>query len=133
MPGRYVQYRTRLVRFIKNKESCQFPDKFRLFGYYNDPENSTASRQAGWTGLFELGCKNRMFAEISFPPLGFVLSLESPTVDERLADITHFSRFRYQDYADIYLRLPALSVCSPYPADFRSLAEIKANFDARLS
>jgi hypothetical protein len=77
--------------------------------------------------LIEFGCETRTFAEISFPPFGFVLSVESPVVDERLVGITHFAGFRYQDFAVAHLKFPALPVCSPYPGDFRSLEQIKAN------
>jgi hypothetical protein len=121
-----------LVRFVLNKENRQFPRNFRVFAYYNDPTKSTASRQAGWTGLLELGVPSaRVFSEISFPPFGFILSVDTPAVDSRLVDITYFKEFAYRDYDVMYLKLKALPVCSPFPGDFRSREEIKAQFDAR--
>ena len=121
-----------LVRFVLNKENSQFPSHFKIFAYYNDPAKSTASRQAGWTNLLELGFPGvRVFSEISFPPFGFILSVDTPEVDRRLVDITYFKEFAYLDYDVMYLKLPALPVCSPFPGDFRSQEEIKATFDAR--
>lgn len=121
-----------LVRFVLNREDRQFPPHLRVFAYYNDPAISTASRQAGWTGLYELGYRGaRIFSEISFPPFGFILSVNTPEVDRRLIDITYFKEYAFRDYDVMYLKLPALPVCSPFPADFRSQEELKANFEAR--
>ena len=121
-----------LVRFVLNKEVKQFPRNYKVFAYYNDPLTSTAARQSGWSGLLKLGVPGaRIFSEISYPPFGFILSVDTPEVDRRLLDITYFKEFDYRDYEVMFLKLDALPVHSPFPADFRSLDEIKSLYDAR--
>jgi hypothetical protein len=40
--------------------------------------------------------------------------------DPRLFDISAFSRFSYQDYLSIPMRLPVLPIYTFYPGDYRS-------------
>ena len=44
--------------------------------------------------------------------------------DDRLADISSFAKYRYDDYVSIPLRLPVLPVYSKFPVDYRSHEQI---------
>ena len=38
------------------------------------------------------------FAEIAYPPFGYILTIESAPSDAGLGDITHFTRYGFNDF-----------------------------------
>lgn len=111
-----------LVRFILNKEATGLPPHIRVYCYLN------ASPVVRSTGVFaaislERG-EGRVMSEFTFPPFGFVMAFEGAEPDASLVDITHFAWCRYNDWRDLWLRLPVLSLASPMPMDYRSSDQI---------
>ena len=61
-----------------------------------------------------------VFSEITFPPFGFVWSLNSTPPDDRLTDITHFAdNYSYNDEPLMWIQLPVLPIYTFYPGDYR--------------
>jgi hypothetical protein len=110
-----------LVHFILNRHSNQFPKHLRLFCYYNTTGNS---RYIG-ENFMSKGSSFFHISEISFPPIGFVLTINSPSPDNRLTEITHFSKYTYDDIIDHYQRFKSLPTYLPIPADYRTKKEIE--------
>ena len=109
------------VRFVLNKERKYLEPRFRIYTYFN---RSPMSRQAAVTGQLRLGQSLRVYSEISFPPLGYILSLSGPAPHTKLCDISFFSKYDYNTWTDISLNIPVLTVASPMPGDFRSEGEL---------
>ena len=91
---------------------------------------SNRSRQSGVSVLGRLSddgtsVQTKVFSEITFPPFGFILALDSPPPDHALFDISFFAEYRYNDWRDVQLRLPAREIYLPLPGDYRSRDEIR--------
>lgn len=106
-----------LVRFVLNRDRKYLDPKIRFYAYFS---MSDRSRQSGVTGLMSLdGGAHQVFSEISFPPFGYIMSLDSPPPDDRLVDISHFAQYGYNEWVDVSLRIPVLPVYTWLPGDFR--------------
>lgn len=112
-----------LVKFIKNKEERYLPKKYKVYSYYNIEGRM---RYIGYSvvGQITPGSIHHL-SEITFPPFGFVLAINSGSPDKRLTDISHFSHFRYEQWTEYYQRFNTLPTHFPnFPADYRSKTEI---------
>jgi hypothetical protein len=106
-----------LVRFVLNREAYGLPEKYRIYAYLN---TGSRSRQVGLSGILNTTSGQiRVLSEISFPPIGYVMCLSSEPPDTRLVDITFFSRYLYNDFGTVSLRMPVLPVFTYFPGDFR--------------
>lgn len=126
-----VERRPELARFLKNPQFNGFPLDIHVYCYLVAPE-SLASRQSGITGVLNAIDGHRyLFSEISFPPFGYIFSVDNtPQPDKRLTEITFFSYNRYTEFRSLYLRLSMLPVHSFLPADFRSAEDIRQAYRA---
>lgn len=102
-----------LVRFVLNPEITGLSPKFRFFTYYN---LHGRLRYSGPVAIMdtERGASSFM-AEISFPPFGYVMALDSMPHDKQLVDISGFSRYGYNELASISRRLSVLQTYMPMP------------------
>jgi hypothetical protein len=116
---------------VLNRDTCGCPPYLRLYCYYQQLD-STFARQAGITGLIRLDGPSSIYAEMAFPPFGYLITMESPVMDKRLVDITFFSQSGYKEYRDLYIRFPVLPTDSAFPGDFRTKSELAAAWDAAM-
>ena len=122
-----------LVRFVLNRDANSLDPAIHVFAFYT---LSNRSRQSGVTGLLSfsddgLSTQAKFFSEITFPPFGYVLTINSPPPDGALFDISFFGGHRYNDYQDVQLRLPAKHIYSWLPGDYRSRQEIRETLASR--
>ena len=73
--------------------------------------------------------KSLYSSEIAFPPLGYVLSFGLEPIDNQLADISFFAKYRYDDWTSIHLKLPVNPVNTWYPGDYRSKEQVQRDFE----
>ncbi len=134
-------YHQDLVRFVLNKEERHLDPNIKFFAFFN----AEGFRMSG--GVVKVKTNNfnmdslenleesidkmrtkvkthQVLSELSFPPLGYVLTFDSEPPDPRLIDISYFAKYQYKDKCPIELHLPVLPVDSPYPTDYRSRQEI---------
>jgi hypothetical protein len=132
-PGSLID-REELVRFVLNRQWKYLNPRVGVYAALSD---SPRARQAGVSGLATIGSSAnvRVYSEIAFPPLTYVLTLDSDPPDPRLVDISFFSHFSYNDWKDVTLRLPILPVYSMFPGDYRSrdqtLLDVQRNIEQR--
>lgn len=107
-----------MVKFVLDKETRFLKPNIRIYVAYN---NSTRCRHSGITATINLDSHsgNLIFSEIAFPPFTYVMTIDSNPPDNRLIDISDFSRFSYNDWKDIHLNLPILPIYSWLPGDYR--------------
>jgi hypothetical protein len=117
-----------LVKFVLDRDARYLPSYARVYAFYTLGDRS---RSAGVTGLLkgvnEFGgsIKSFTFSEVTFPPFGFLMTLESPTPDDRLLDISEFSHFAYSDWRTVSMKLPIMPIYTPYPSDYRSREQVR--------
>ena len=73
--------------------------------------------------------KSLYSSEIAFPPLGYVLSFGLESLNSKLADISFFAKYSYDDWTSIYLKLPVFPVNTWHPGDYRSKEQLRRNFE----
>ncbi len=116
-----------LRQWLLNPRQSGVPDRLGIYCYFVGPD-SRATRQSGVSGLMTLGGGNAVFAEIAFPPFGYLMCLDSRPLDGQLKDITFFGQFGLKEFRDIYLRVPVREVNSVFPGDFRTMEQIHTEY-----
>jgi hypothetical protein len=112
-----------LVKFLLDKERKYLNPRYKVFCYYNIMGKP---RYLGdmYLGDFQTGEIIHM-SELTFPPMGFVLTLNSNKPNIDLEDISGFSNYGYNDRLEYFQRFKVLPThLSFIPADYRSKNEI---------
>jgi len=113
-----------LVRFVLDKNKKYLSKQYRFFVYYNI---TGKNRYAGVVGRINVfSGENVYWSEISFPPFGYVMTLNSNPPDSRLFEITHFSRYDFDMTVDMQLKMPVLPTDSPFPGDYRTKEKLRS-------
>jgi hypothetical protein len=63
-------------------------------------------------------------SEISFPPYGYLFTVNSPKPDDRLLDITGWCNYRYDGLVEIEIKMTVLPTYLLYPGDYRTKDKI---------
>jgi hypothetical protein len=114
-----------LRRYLLNRESRDFNDSFRVFVYYN---LGPKFRYAGISGMMDVDTGEvSVFSEITYPPFGYVLTIDSAPPDKRLVEITFFRRYLFSELARLEISLPVLPSHLAYPGDYRLMPQILAD------
>lgn len=115
-------YLEALRRFVLNRSESGLPPNFRFWVYYlapgplrNTPVCVTLNVTTG---------KSTCGSEFSFPPFGYMVTLDSAPEDPRLVEITYFSRFREMDIAHVPLLLEQLPTHGSELGDYRSFKDM---------
>jgi hypothetical protein len=113
-----------LVRFILNKDSRDLPERVRMYAFYTF---SNRSRSAGVLALAK-GSNIHTFSEITFPPFGFVLTMNSDPPQSGFCEISSFAQFEYRDWrCGITMRLPLMPIYTGFPGDYRTREQTLAD------
>ncbi len=117
-----------LESFVLGKTIKTLSRRYRFFAYYN---------VEGWhkrVGISLLTKLDPQFisspsftfvSEINFPPFGYVMTIDSDYSDQRLYEITYFSRYEYDEFANLYIKLSTLPTYTYLPLDYRSQKEVE--------
>jgi hypothetical protein len=120
-----------LVPFVLNREARYLSPRYRFFAYYNILGRA---RTAGTGGLLNIETgRLSVMSEITYPPFGYVLTLDSPPPDHRLFEITHFARYGYNDMEVMALHLPVLPTHMWFPGDYRTREQIDREYAEELA
>lgn len=111
-----------LQEFILNKDRLGFPQNMFLSMYLN---MKGKGRYFPLSAKGEIGRGFEIISEFSFPPFGFVFSIDKPIMDNRLFDVKFFSSYGYNQGVILSFQLFLLATFSRYPADYRTMEEIK--------
>lgn len=111
-----------LTKFILDRHEQRLWPQLRVFTYYNLVGER---RYAPFAGRMASNGFT-MISELSFPPLGYVLTLGgAPPPDRRLFEITWFKDHRYDEFRQIEMRMPLLETHAPLAGDYRSKRELE--------
>ena len=93
-----------------NKEAADVPNQVRGYMYLSAP-GSTYRFNGIWVG--GLAGQSVKISEVSFPPFGFVLSLDGAIKLENMMDITGFFGYGYEEEEEVKFSLPLLKTIGP--------------------
>lgn len=112
-----------LVRFVLNRNAKYLSPKYRFFVYYNT--TGKLFRFSEIVGLLNMSTgKTILMSEITYPPFGYLMTIDSDPPDKRLFEITHFSNYGYNEFKVMTLKLPVLPTYLAFPGDYRTKEEI---------
>jgi hypothetical protein len=131
----FESIQTELVRFVLNKHVRHLPSHTRLFAFYSAGDRSRSSGVSAMIQGFNTESQTGfVFSEVTFPPLGFVLTLNSSPPDDRLADVTYFADdFSYHEKRVLWLRLPVLPIYTFFPGDYRDRETVLKDGERNLA
>ena len=118
-----------LVKFVLNKEQRFLPPEYRIFIYYNI--EGSLSKQTGiqikgeLDSLGILSSTVSKISEIVYPPLGYVMTIDSNIPDPRLFEISWFDECQYDENRCLYLNIPMLPVYTMYAGHYPSRKDIE--------
>lgn len=121
---------TLIRKFILDKEAKGLPVTFRLYAYL------VANRKGRKTGIIPMFSKSKntyaLFTEFSWFPLGWILAFDGNiedkllgSIENKLLDITDWSKYKYDEEVAIDIEIPCYWVESKSPLDFRSPSQMK--------
>lgn len=111
-----------LIKFVLNKKEKNLNPSFRFFCYFNI---EGIFRSAEISAMIDANTQEiTLLSEINFPPYGYVMTIDAKPPDKRLAEITHFSKYSYNELSTHYIKLPVLPTHLFYSGDYRSKEEI---------
>jgi hypothetical protein len=91
-----------LVKFLLNPKEQSLLNKFNVYAYFT---NSKKKRFFGYSHIadFTEGYTLYKWAEISFKPFGYLLTLESPPAHKEMMNKTHFKNYCYDHTTEVRL------------------------------
>jgi len=117
-----------LVKLVLDKHARGLPESVRMYAGYCV---SDRSRSAGVTGMIDgLNASSHTYTEIAYPPFALIMTFDSACPNSRMVDISFLARSSYDAVRELDLQLPVLSVYTPFPGDYRSRREVKAEMAA---
>jgi hypothetical protein len=123
----FAEMNPELVEFVLNRDLRSLPKKFGFYAYHN---HIGRYRTNGIGVIYSLVSKQACIcSEISFPPFGYVLTIDSLPPNPKLIPLTYFSEFQYNEATDFFFDFPILPTHLSFPGDYRSEEEIRIDFE----
>lgn len=125
-----LSYHRDLRRFVLNPRQRDLPPDYRIHVYFTmDGQPRFASGMA-ITKVGEGGGASYIEAEVSLPPFGYAITssvgnYKSLADATGLYEITWFSRYEYNEWTTVHLRIPARETHEPFPLDYRNKTEVE--------
>ncbi len=117
---------TGLASFILNRENKYLDPGYKLYAYLNP---SGGIRLCGNSVQGSIASSRIIvMSEIAFPPIGLVMTFDTQPPDNRLCDISYFSKYDYNSFTTIWLKLPVLPTHLLLPGDYRRKEEIMRDY-----
>lgn len=118
----FLKAHPELKDFIQNKYSKNLPERYHFFLYFN---HTGRKRLVGNAVALNLTTQSPTYiSEITFPPFGYVFTIDSRPSDQRLFEISFFSSYGYDQEKTLSLEVPVLPTFTQFPGDYRTEKEI---------
>tara|TARA_B100000780_G_C20997365_1_gene398989 strand:+ start:30 stop:647 length:618 start_codon:yes stop_codon:yes gene_type:complete len=112
-----------LLDFVRNEQSAALSEKYKVFCYLNRG-GALRYLQQSVVGDFTISKMPILCSEISFPPFGYVLTINHSGKLYDLLDITDFSKTDPERTLNIKGQLTEQKTALEFPLDYRSKEEI---------
>jgi hypothetical protein len=124
-----------LQEYVLDPDINKLPSRYRLFNYINTEGQLRNCRLAA-IGNFTTS-RVVVASEITFPPLGHVLTIDFFDKPQYLFDITKFHQYEVNDLVSVDFDVFRLPTHLPFPLDYREKSTIqeaiKQNSDFRTT
>ena len=114
----------KIRHFILNRKEKYIPDRFRVFVYFLKNHTPRFSSGMAIMKIGENGGSDFIVGEVGLPPFGYCITspvgkYKSLAEIEGLYEISWFSRFSYNEWVKVQLRIPSRNTDMPSPLDYR--------------
>lgn len=111
-------------QFIVNRRQNDLPPSYRVFVYYSVKGQI---RFSSGMAILDIngGGSDHVLAEVALPPFGYAITKpvgnrKSLAESKGLYEITWFSKFRFNEWTQVHLRIPTRETNFPSPLDYRN-------------
>ena len=118
-----------LEKFVLEKLQNNLPKRYRIFIYYNI--EGSLLKHTGIQRVLEFDPEwiasptLSKRSEIVHPPFGYLMTIDSDKPDDRLFDISWFSKFSYDEHRHVCLKITVLPIYTMYAGQYPSLKDME--------
>ncbi|MFC4455597.1 hypothetical protein [Deinococcus sonorensis] len=121
-PVVFGQRNPALREFVLNRTLTGLPPQYRVYCFY-----TLSSRMRYSPFVYRGGdSPGSLFSEIAYPPIGYVLTVNSGPPDGRMLEITPFADARFNEYVELFCQMPLLPTVNYLPGTYDTLEELSA-------
>jgi hypothetical protein len=112
--------------YVLNVDFTRIPEAYKIYAYYN---NTNIIRYDRFLGIQNISTNMLYtFSNITYPPLGFMLTDNSQPKFANITDVTYFTRYRFTDIIDYVVNFATLNINlgmqpEPYEIIYTNLGE----------
>ena len=112
-----------LVRFVLNRDANHLHPRYRFWVYYVAPGPLRKTPPCAILNIETGRITSGM--EFSFPPYGYMITIDSTPQDDRLFEVSRFARYQFLDLERVVLNLRELPTHGPVLGDYRQFEDIE--------
>ena len=116
-----------LVYFVLDRRMRHLHPRYRIYIYYNHGGMHRATPISAKLDLKTSTMEHvrtSLMAEISYPPFGYLMAIDSERPDPGIVDITFFADCAYDQLRTLSMHYPVYATHTFFPGDYRSTARI---------
>jgi hypothetical protein len=119
---RFATCHPELSSFVREHNRTGLPGRYRFFAAYN--VNDLVSHIPLQFRGDVVACRESWLSQIAHPPFVYVMAIDSPSPDGRLADITSFADYDYNDEVGLDVQMRVVPTNSCLAGDFRAAGKL---------
>ncbi len=123
-----------LAQFVLNRDKKYLPNRYKFYIYFNVGGMHRATPHTTKIDLNKYTLENKKtsyMTEISYPPFGYLLTIESDKPSPDIVDITFFANYDFFERKTISMTYPVYATHTIFPSDYRSLEKIKRDVEQK--
>jgi hypothetical protein len=123
-----------LALFVLNRERKYLPKKYRFFIYFNLEGMHRATPHTTKIDFNKYTFEHKrttVMTEISFPPFGYLLLIDSEKPASDIVEITFFTQYGIWERKTISMRYPVNPTHTIFPGDYRSVERIRKDIQEK--
>ena len=116
-----------LAAFVLDRPRRYLDPMYRIYIYFNHGGMHRAtpiSAKVDFKRSTMEYLKTNLMTEISYPPFGYLMTIDSEPPDQTIVDVTYFSTYTYQEKKTLSMNYPVYPTYTFFPGDYRSIDKI---------
>jgi hypothetical protein len=116
-----------LVPFVVDRQARHLHPRYRIYIYFNHGGMHRATPISAKLDLKTSTMEHlrtSLMTEISYPPFGYLMTIDSEPPDPGIVDITFFSTYAYDQLKTLSMHYPVFPTHTFFPGDYRSIDKI---------
>jgi len=122
---------TDLVGFVLNRRMRHLHPRYHIYIYYNHGGMHRATPISAKVDLkisTMEHLRTTFMTEISYPPFGYLMTIDSGPPDAPVADITFFASYGFDQLKTLSMHYPIYPTYTIFPGDYRSMDKITEDY-----